>query len=404
VLRELRGDVPDSSECDAMIRIAAVLLAVLLGSVPLSGRAADPFEINVIIALTGPGAFLAKDQQVVLSVIEDQVNKSGGIRGRPIKFAIADDQSSPQVGVQLMNQAIAKKAQVVIGSTLVAICGAMAPLAKDGPVLYCLSPGLHPAEGSYAFSSEPSTSDAFAGTAIYFTRKGWHKVALITSSDATGQDAARGIDEAFRAQGGLQIVDRETFNITDVTVAAQMARIKASGADALIAWSTGPPIATVLRSYSDVGVTLPIVIGNGNITFAQMKAYAGILPKELYFPGFAALVPDQLPAGVLKRRAREFTAALAAAGARAESGHVSAWDPALLVLDAYRKLGFDATAAQIRQYIANLRGWVGADGTYDFRAIPQRGVGAGSIVMIQWDAARENWVGVSKPGGEPLNR
>jgi branched-chain amino acid transport system substrate-binding protein len=385
-----------------MKRLVSVLLTLLLATFPLAGRAAEPFEINVIIALTGGGAFLAKDQQEVLNVLEAQVNKAGGIRGRPIKFVIADDQSSPQVAVQLMNQAIAKNAQVVLGSTLVAACSAMVPLAKDGPLLYCLSPGLHPDEGSYAFSSEPSTNAAFAGTALYFARKGWHKVALITSSDATGQDASRGIDDAFRAQPGLQIVDRETFNVSDITVAAQMTKIKASGADALIAWTTGPPIATVLRSVSDVGVSLPIVIGNGNMTFAQMKAYSGILPKELYFPGFAALAPDQLPNGVFKRRATEFKAALQTAGSKAESGHVSAWDPANIILDAYRKLGFDATAAQLRTYITNLRGWVGADGTYDFKAVPQRGVDAGSIMMIRWDPTRENWVGVSKPGGEPL--
>lgn len=387
-----------------MKRFVSFILTILLAAFPLAGRAADPpFEINVIIAVTGGGAFLAKDQQEVLGVLENQVNKTGGIRGRQIKFVIADDQSSPQVAVQLMNQAIARNAQVVLGSTLVAACSAMVPLAKDGPLLYCLSPGLHPDEGSYAFSSEPSTNAAFAGTALYFARKGWHKVALITSSDATGQDASRGIDEAFKAQPSLQIVDRETFNTSDVTVAAQMTKIKASGADAVIAWTTGPPIATVLRSFSDVGLLLPIVIGNGNMTFAQMKAYTGILPKDLYFPGFAALAPDQLPNGTFKSRASEFKTALQSAGFRAESGHVSAWDPALIVLDAYRKLGFTATAAQLRAYIAGLRGWVGADGTYDFKTVPQRGVDAGSIMMIRWDPVRENWVGVSKPGGEPLS-
>ena len=155
-----------------MRRLVIVAMAILIAAVPLGARAADPFEINVIISLTGGGAFLGKDQQVVLTAIEAQVNKAGGIRGRPIKFVIADDQSSPQVGVQLMNQAIARKAQVVLGSTLVAICSAMAPLTKDGPLLYCLSPGLHPEPGSYAFSSEPSTTDAFVGTAVYFAHQG----------------------------------------------------------------------------------------------------------------------------------------------------------------------------------------------------------------------------------------
>ena len=149
-----------------MKRIVSALLTILLAACPFAGRAADPpFEINVIIALTGGGAFLAKDQQEVLTVLENQVNKSGGIRGRQIKFVIADDQSSPQVAVQLMNQAIAKNAQVVIGSTLVAACSAMVPLAKDGPLLYCLSPGLHPRKAA-AFSSEPSTNAARRNRAL----------------------------------------------------------------------------------------------------------------------------------------------------------------------------------------------------------------------------------------------
>lgn len=387
-----------------MSRLLVFCLVALLAVVPPAVRAAEPFDINVIISVTGQGAFLGNDQKAVLTAIEQEVNKAGGIRGRPIKFVIADDQSSPQVAVQLLNEVIAKKAQVVIGSSLVAICSAMAALVKDGPVLYCLSPALHPADGSYAFSTEPSTSDAFAGTALYFARKGWRKVALMTSTDATGQDAVRGIDEAFRAQGGLQIVDRETFNISDVTVAAQMAHIKASGADALIAWTTGTPTGTVLRALSDVGLTIPVVLSNGNITFSQMKAYAGLLPKNVLFPGFVALVPDQLPGGNMKRRALDFRAALAAVGTKPESGHVAVYDPTFLILDAYRKLGFDATATQIRDYIANTRGWVGADGTYDFKAIPQRGIGPGSIVMIRWDPDAQNWVGVSKPGGEPLSR
>jgi branched-chain amino acid transport system substrate-binding protein len=64
--------------------------------------------------------------------------------------------------------------------------------------------------------------------------------------------------------------------------------------------------------------------------------------------------------------------------------------------------GFDATAAPLRSYFAGLRGFVGADGTYDFKTVPQRGVDAGSIMMIRWDPTRENWLGVSKRGGEPL--
>ena len=385
-----------------MNRLAALALAALLATVPLAGRAADPFEINAILAVTGSASFLGKAQATALGVIEDQVNKSGGIAGRPIHFAIADDQSNPQVGVQLMNGIIAKKAAVVIGSSIVAVCNAMVPLAADGPAVYCLSPGLHPAEGSYAFSAEPSTTDLLVASATYFRKRGWHKIAVITSSDATGQDAERGIDGAFTAQGGFQIVDREHFNTTDVSVTAQMTHIKGSDAQALIAWSTGTPIATILRGINDTGIDMPVETTNGNLTYPQMKAYAAFMPKELYFPAAAAFAPDQLSDRAVKRKVLDFVDAFKATGTRPDAGYVVAWDPGLLVVDAYKKLGLNATAAQIKDYLAGLRGWVGINGRYDFRAIPQRGVGAGAVIMVRWDPAKESWVGTSKPGGEPL--
>ena len=69
------------------------------------------------------------------------------------------------------------------------------------------------------------------------------------------------------------------------------------------------------------------------------------------------------------------------------------------MLDAYKHLGFDATPAAIRAYIAGLQGFVGINGVYDFKAIPQRGIGIEWLVMIRWDKNKQSTVGVSKPGG-----
>ncbi|HEY2555403.1 MAG TPA: hypothetical protein VGI15_09130, partial [Candidatus Cybelea sp.] len=94
-----------------------------------------------------------------------------------------------------------------------------------------------------------------------------------------------------------------------------------------------------------------------------------------------------------------FQDAFKAAGLRPDEGYISLWDASLLIVEAYRKLGTNATAAQIRSYIAGQRNWAGIDGTYDFVTVPQRGVGAGSVVIVRWDRSKDNWIGVSKLGG-----
>ena len=73
-----------------------------------AASAADPYEINVIIPLTGLGAFLGTNEATALSLVEKNVNAAGGVRGRQIHFAVQDDQSNPQVAVQLLNGIIAE--------------------------------------------------------------------------------------------------------------------------------------------------------------------------------------------------------------------------------------------------------------------------------------------------------
>ena len=49
---------------------ASLLAAAALLAGPVPVRAADPFEINVILSLTGPGSFLGKNEQSAFELIE----------------------------------------------------------------------------------------------------------------------------------------------------------------------------------------------------------------------------------------------------------------------------------------------------------------------------------------------
>jgi branched-chain amino acid transport system substrate-binding protein len=380
--------------------VAPIVVAGIVASLsPSTARAADPVELPAILPLTGQAGFLGQEEAQALRVIEADVNRSGGIGGRPLRFLIEDDQSVPAVGVQLATQAMTRKTPAILGSSLVATCNAMAPLMKSGPVDYCFSPGVHPAAGSYVFSSSISTKDLLAASAVYFRERGWKKVAIITSTDATGQDAERNIDAAFNASNGLTIVTREHFSTTDLSVAAQMAHIKSSGAQAAILWSTGTPFATLLRGAYEAGLDIPLETGDGNLTYAQMKAYGAFMPKNLIFAAPLFTAPNVVSDPAVKKSITAFLDAFKATSTRPDIGQSLAWDPAMLVVDALKKLGPTASAPQIRAYLAGLHRWNGANGAYDFDAVPQRGLGINGVVMVRWDAAKDAWVGISKPGG-----
>ena len=369
-------------------------------------RAADPYEIHVVLPMTGGGSFVGKGQQDSLQALEASVNKAGGIQGRPLHLVFHDDQTSPQVAVQLATSLTGQHPAVILGSSLVAMCNAMAPLMKNGPVMYCLSPGFHPMAGSYAFSASSSSYDQIAALIRYYRLKGWTEIAALSGTDATGQDADRAIDHilAEPENRGVKLVEHQHFNPTDVSVAAQMERIKASGAKAVVAWSTGAPVATVFKAAIQAGLDLPIAPSSGNQTFAQMAQYADFLPKQFMVP--SALFPEH--EGVLQLDPRiekvqhEMYAILAERGLKADNMIATSWDAGLIVVEALRKLGPDATADQLRQYIAGLTDFAGVDGLYDFKAYPERGLGPDSSAIVRYEAEGKRWVWLSKPGGEPL--
>jgi branched-chain amino acid transport system substrate-binding protein len=81
-----------------------------------------------------------------------------------------------------------------------------------------------------------------------------------------------------------------------------------------------------------------------------------------------------------------------------------AWDPAMIVIDTLRHLGANATAQQVRDHIASLKGYAGINGIYDFAKIPQRGLDVQAAVMTLWSPAHQTWELVSKPTGIPLGQ
>jgi branched-chain amino acid transport system substrate-binding protein len=386
-------------------RAVGAAVAAMLVAGPAMVPAAEPYEINALLPLTGSAAFIGHDASVALGMIEGIVNRTGGIKGRPIKFVVADEQSTPALAVQLANGIIAKGAPVIIGPILVSECSAIVPLITNGPVLYCVSPGLHPAEGSYAFSSQASTTDYIVAAVRFLRLRGLTKVAMVTSIDASGQDGERGFDAALALpenKDAMAVVDREHFNVTDVNVDAQLTRVKASGAQVAILWTSGTPFGTVLRAAYETGVGIPLLTTSANFNYAQLTSYASFMPTNLYMtvPSYAAA--DQITNAPTKRVVAAYLDTFKAAGIRPVQGQAAIWDPAMIVIDALRHLGTAATAAQIRDYIANLHDWVGINGEYDFRKIPQRGVGLDAVYMSRWDPAKTVMVGASHAGGVPV--
>lgn len=385
-------------------RLALAAALIALPAVPQATLAAEPYTINVILPLTGFGAFLGKSEQVALGVTEDVINKQGGINGRPVHFVFADDQSTPQVGLQLLNQVLATHPPIVLGSTLTAICGAMATAVANGPVLWCFSPAYHPAPDGWVYTSGIPAADSIAASAHYLHERGWDKIAIIASTDTSGADAERSFDNALAlpANTGAHVVAREHFALSDISVAAQVARIKATDPQSVYAMTSGAAFGTILHGLADAGLDVPVMTMSSNESFAEMKQFAPVAPRELFFASVPMFSPQALPNGPVKRAIDAYESAFQAHGVVPDTGGNQVWDAAFIIAGALRKLGTDVSPAQLRAYLDDVHGYAGINGVYDFHTYPKDGVGANWAMIQRWDPTAQTFAGASRAGGAPL--
>jgi branched-chain amino acid transport system substrate-binding protein len=395
---------------------AAALCTGVLAACSSSGGASgsggnskgSTYTIHAILSVTGSESFLGDDEKASLGALQKLVNSTGGIDGHPVSFDISDNQSTASTSVSVASPLVSQVPVLLVGSATSTDRPVDQLETSNGPVIYDLSPGDHPAVGSAVYSASNSTTNQTLAFVNFAKAKGWSHIAAITSTDSSGQDGWENIDKAVQATAGaVTVTSHQTFDPASVSVTTQLAQIKATNPQALMVWTTGTPLGTVLKGMQQLGMTsIPVMTSNGNESYKEMQSLANSLPAQLYFPSSQFRLSSSALTGQAQTLVEQFNGAMKAAGQPVpDEGDALVWDPALLIVSALRKLGVGATAEQIHQYISSQASYVGISGTYDFASKSQadnRGLTIQSVYVTQWDKSKMDWVQASGPAGTAL--
>lgn len=381
-----------------MLRRSLASLVVAIATGLLSTSTAlpqpEPYVINAIFSLTGPLAFLGNQEASALNLAQDVINRSGGIKGRPVRFVVQDDTSSPQTDVQLMSTLAARGVPIVLGPIFVAGCDAVLPIVeRAGPLSYCLSPLIQPPAGSLVVGVGVSPKDSQAILARFVRSRGWTRVGIITTIDATGQVMERELDNVLEAseQRDLHIVAREHYANADISVAAQVSRVKAQDPQVIFSYSAGAPFGTLLHGLHDGGLDVPVIAAGGNMVRDQLDSYATFLPKDVFFCTVGGVAPNPYASAKVRAAERVYFDAFHAAKLYPGVTPMLAWDAAMVVVNALRAIGTNSTPQQTRDYLEQLRDFGGVAGLYDFRHYTHRGLGPDADIVYRWEPAKHDF-------------
>jgi branched-chain amino acid transport system substrate-binding protein len=283
------------------LRLAAVTLGLALIVSAAPGRpvaaAGEPYVIGAIVSESGPGATLGRPEADSIQLAVDEINKAGGINGRPIKLTILDDQSDATTAVNDFRQLLDQHPLAILGTALTPTTMALVPLAEQAQVpLVNFASSVStvvPVEAhKWVFKIPINDTEVAKSLQTYLTKHGQTKVSFIYRNDNYGQTGLQHFKDAGQAVG-VSVISADEIDATASDATTQLTHVKAANAQALICWTTLPSASVVLRGYRELGLTMPIYYSDGAATGVFPKQ-AGAAIEGVYIATMKVNVIDQL--------------------------------------------------------------------------------------------------------------
>ena len=231
-----------------------ILSATAVMALLATGAAAE-VKVGMITTLSGGGAGLGID---VRDGFELAIEQSGR---DDIEVVVEDDQQKPDVAVQLADKMIQQeRVDVLTGIIWSNLAMAVVPSAVNQGVFY-LSPNAGPSQlagqGCHEnyFNVAWQNDNLHEAAGAYANSAGYTNSFILAPNYPAGQDALTGYKRFY--EGDLAGEIYTELGQTDY--AAEIAQIRASGADSVFFFLPGGMGISFLKQYADSGVDLPVV-------------------------------------------------------------------------------------------------------------------------------------------------
>jgi branched-chain amino acid transport system substrate-binding protein len=256
----------------------AVLASVLVLNFPALAQKAEPC-IGASLEVTGPLANQGLMLRIVVETALDKINAAGGVLGKPLKLIVYDDVGEPARAVD-NGRRIGERDNCVImfgGARTPNAIALREPLAEMGmPWLGPQSAGTTVIEhqnGKNEWMFRVSMKDRWVtGYLVDQARQRSQngKIAFVYEGTAWGQGALPDVEAAAK-RANITLAGRETFNLGDQDMSAQMIRLRDAGVDTVILWAVDRESANMLRSMDRIGWK-PKIISAWGLTTAFAKS------------------------------------------------------------------------------------------------------------------------------------
>ncbi|MDE0307591.1 MAG: ABC transporter substrate-binding protein [Albidovulum sp.] len=233
----------------------ALVLATITGLAFPAIAAANSLKVGMITTLSGGGASLGIDVRDGFMLAVMQANDPG------IEVVVDDDQRKPDIAVQIADKMIqSDKVDVLTGIIWSNLALAVVPSAVQQGKFY-LSPNAGPSalagelchENYFNVAWQNDNLHEAAGA--YANSAGYSNSYLVAPNYPAGIDALNGYKRFFEGE----IANSHYTKLGQDDYAAELAVIRASGADSVFFFLPGGMGIAFLKQYAQSGIDIPLL-------------------------------------------------------------------------------------------------------------------------------------------------
>jgi branched-chain amino acid transport system substrate-binding protein len=364
--------------------LGLAVLAVLFSFT--SVFADDVIRIGAIFSATGPASPLGEPEKNTAIMLQEQINKKGGILGKKLEIIIYDDESAVDKAVSAADKLLKKdNVSAVVGPTTTPNTLAIEAKfdAAGVPLVSCAAGEkiVVPVK-KWVFKTPQSDRLAVARIISHLKSQKISKIAILTVSDAFGQ-GGREMLKALGPKMGIEVLADEVYSPKDTDMTVQLTKIKSTDAKAIVSWGTPQTgSAVVARNRVQLGIAIPLYMSHG-VAAPKFIELAGSAAEGVLLPAGRLIVADEVSAKhpqkalltqYVKDYKTKFKSDISTFG-----GH--AWDAIMLVTKAI-EMGKSDKPADIRANLEKIRGFVGTAGIFNFSPEEHNGLDETAFEMV----------------------
>src|ERR1700716_3903969 len=292
----------------AFVLSAAMLATLVLSAGAASAQSGEPIKIGYGISQTGGLAANGKSALLAQKIWEEDINKKGGLNGRPVKLVYFDDQTNPATVPGMYTKLIdVDKVDLIIGGYGTNMLAPAMPVVVQkkkmlvGLFGLAVNSEFHYPNYFAMIPSGPTPKTAFTkgffDTAMAQNPKP-QTVAIVAADAEFSVNASEGARENAKA-AGLKLVYDKRYPPATTDFAPIVRAIQATNPDIVVICSYPPDSVGMVRAINEIGFKAKLMggamVGPQN---TSMKAQLGPLLNGFVNYEFRLPVPKMQFAGV----------------------------------------------------------------------------------------------------------